>query len=600
MGKRDAVVVLSSDDGGDEGEGEGEGEGALSSSRSRSKPAAKPHVARSEPRRAKKPRVSGSRSRSSSSRQSSIVDEFQFLEEDFNEVFTGAKVTTGFGRSTAKESWVDKYKPCTFEELAVHKKKVEEVKSWFEERLITSKDNLGDHVLVITGPAGVGKSATIYVVASHLGATLCEWNTPTPTVWKEYVHNSNTGQYVSKLDEFEAFVERTRKYGLISQSSAGESKSSAILLIDDLPMTHGNVACRRLQNCLHLLVQSTHIPTAILITDYGRVDSADREARFLEELHLSLESAGARKIAFNPITSNAIKRILSKICRQEKRNVASEQIDLIAKASGGDIRHAITALQFFCLKVDWPSFSSSSPTTVYDLNFGRDETISLFHALGKFLHNKRESVSPSAFCCFVGKDPHLMQEKFMRLPFKMDAPEKVLSQAHGQARPIADFLHENVLDFLDEEAVDDASAVLSYLGDADVLLHSFHGAVARNYEAEGVVQSAAASIAVRGVLFGNSHPLPPRWHSIRKPKLWQSEKFSLHNKDEMLRQRFMVYNGVSSIDTSVIATEYMPACKWLQHRLQAHEVMMLSTEIEDGISLDDREVKTSDDEIEEW
>lgn len=25
----------------------------------------------------------------------------------------------------------------------------------------------------------------------------------------------------------------------------------------------------------------------------------------------------------------------------------------------------------------------------------------------------------------------------------MDAPEKVLCQAHGQARPIADFLHEN-------------------------------------------------------------------------------------------------------------------------------------------------------------
>ncbi|KAF8012675.1 hypothetical protein BT93_I0742 [Corymbia citriodora subsp. variegata] len=597
MGKRDAVVVLSSDDGGDEGEGQGEG--VRSSNRSCSmRTVEKSLVARSEPRRAKKPRVSGSRSRSSSCRRSSVVDEFQFLKEDFNEVFAGAKVTTGFGWSTAKESWVDKYKPCTFEELAVHKKKVEEVKSWFEEKLITSKDNHGDQVLVITGPAGVGKSATIYVVASHLGATLCEWNTPTPTVWKEYVHNSNTGQYVSKLDEFEAFVERTRKYGLISQSSARESKSSTILLIDDLPVTHGNVARRRLQNCLHLLVQSTHIPTAILITDYGRVDSADREARFLEELHMSLESAGARKIAFNPITSNAIKRILSKICRQEQCNVTSEQIDLIAKASGGDIRHAITSLQFFCLKVDRPSLSLSSPTTVHDLHFGRDETISLFHALGKFLHNKRESASPS------GKDAHPMQEKFMRLPLKMDAPEKVLSQAHGQARPIADFLHENVLDFLDEEAVDDASAVLSYLGDADVLLQSFHGAVARNYEAEGVVQSAAASIAVRGVLFGNSHPLPPRWHSIRKPKLWQSEKLSLRNKDDMLRQRFVVYNGVSSSDMSVIATEYMPVCKWLQHRspkgLQAREVMMLSTEIEDGMSLDDQEVKTSDDEIEEW
>lgn len=75
--------------------------------------------------------------------------------------------------------------------------------------------------------------------------------------------------------------------------------------------------------------------------------------------------------------------------------MTSEQIDLIARASGGDIRHAITSLQFFCLKADWPSLSLSSPTTVHDLHFGRDETISLFHALGKFLHNKRESASPS-------------------------------------------------------------------------------------------------------------------------------------------------------------------------------------------------------------
>lgn len=36
-----------------------------------------------------------------------------------------------------------------------------------------------------------------------------------------------------------------------------------------------------------------------------------------------------------------------------------------------------------------------------------------------------------------------MKEKFSRLPLKMDAPEKVLSQAHGQARPVLDFLHEN-------------------------------------------------------------------------------------------------------------------------------------------------------------
>lgn len=104
--------------------------------------------------------------------------------------------------------------------------------------------------------------------------------------------------YTSKLDEFENFVERIRKYGLILSSSTEESKSPTVLLIDDLPVMNGKVSFQRLQNCLHLLVQSTRIPTAILLTDYSKTDSADHTGRCLEELQLRLESAGACKVTF--------------------------------------------------------------------------------------------------------------------------------------------------------------------------------------------------------------------------------------------------------------------------------------------------------------
>lgn len=106
-------------------------------------------------------------------------------------------------------------------------------------------------------------------------------------------------------------------------------------------------------------------------------------------------------MAFNPVTVNSIKKTLSRICREEHKTVTAEQNDLIAKASGGDIRHAILSLQYFCLKPNPMlslSLSDGTPTyseersKMYDGNslpFGRDETLSLFHALGKFLHNKR-------------------------------------------------------------------------------------------------------------------------------------------------------------------------------------------------------------------
>lgn len=103
--------------------------------------------------------------------------------------------------------------------------------------------------------------------------------------------------------------------------------------------------------------------------------------------------------------------------------MSSEWIDHIAKASGGDIRHAITSLQYFCLRLDLmlpltlsvlsitqskekpedlnemsiPSVNSEENLDCgFSLPFGRDETLTLFHALGKFLHNKRETVDSAA------------------------------------------------------------------------------------------------------------------------------------------------------------------------------------------------------------
>ncbi|KAB1201804.1 Cell cycle checkpoint protein RAD17 [Morella rubra] len=639
MGKRNNVVVLSSD-------GEDD-DCSLSLNRSYSKPKSRSLVTRSNPRGPKKACLSGSRSHSS--KESRNVVQASFFGEGFDQVFNGFKVPAGFRGSNAEGLWVDKYKRHSLEELAVHKKKVEEVKVWFEERfrsskfidgfryyekerqevatrrglrititmlevhygalryhLLNSQDELDNYVLVLTGQAGVGKSLPLLQVLAIILYFLMATKLPLLGI-----------NYTSKLDEFENFVERIRKYGLISSSFTGESKSSIILLIDDLPLTNGKAAFRKLQSCLHLLVRSTRIPTAILLTDYGKTDSADYTARCLEEIRLCLESAGACKVAFNPITNNSIKKTLSRICRQERCYVAAEQIDLIAKACGGDIRHAITSLQFFCLKpgpqqtvtLCNTTYSREKPDEAcamdggFSLHFGKDETLSLLHALGKFLHNKRDTENAMA----LDQDEFLLRESLSRLPLKMDVPEKVMCQAHGQTRPIADFLHENVLDFLSEEAIDDARAVASYLGDADMLLATFGGMLARCNEAENILQLAAASVAVRGVLFGNSHPLPSRWHAIRRPKLWQIEQSSLVNKKEMVRHRFTASGGISLSNLSVVATEYTPVCKWLgngtSEDLDIHQWLTQPNNEEDGFDkmrLDDKESETTDDEIEDW
>ncbi|KAJ8642283.1 hypothetical protein MRB53_018977 [Persea americana] len=593
MGKRPVVVISSSDD--------EDGGCSVSAGCNSSRTKSERSVGRKKCRRLKKASVLNRQLCKQGHKEEEA--NFDALLKDFYEDFHGHSMAPGErGRrqklgspwADSRELWVDKYRPRSLEELAVHKKKIEEVKMWLEEWVRTSKEQFCGHVLVITGQAGVGKSATINVIASQLGAEVCEWKTPTPTLWQEYIHNANSGtHYISKLEEFETFVER-----------------------------------------------STQIPTVILVTEYGKAESGDN-TKYSEELVLSLERAGASKVAFNPLTFNSIKKTLSRICREEQCNVPPEWIDHIAKASGGDIRHAITSLQYFCLRPDLMlplNLSSLSITQSrgksedlnemskliinsdenldyeFSLPFGRDETLTLFHALGKFLHNKRETVD----CSALGRDLFTLKDRYKRFPLKMDSPERVLLQMHGQARPIADFLHENVLDFLSDEAIEDAWIVASYLSDADCLLStSLHGQawspiVAGKHDPENVTQLVSASVAVRGVLFGNSHPSPSRWHAIRSPKLWQVEKLRWHNKKLMLLEKFEAYNIFSSYGMSVMATEYKPTLKRLGFRsledLQVCRKMTECSKMEVGVYdlLDHDEVEggtsmeSEEDEIEDW
>uniref|UniRef100_A0A7N0ZT17 Cell cycle checkpoint protein RAD17 n=1 Tax=Kalanchoe fedtschenkoi TaxID=63787 RepID=A0A7N0ZT17_KALFE len=509
----------------------------------------------------KKARVVGLKSRT----DSSDFDQVTLFSEDFHEGFNGFKVPAGSARNAHKQLWVDKYKPRSLDDLAVHKKKVEEVKMWFQERLRPCKDVCLSQVLIVTGQTGIGKSSTIHMVASHFGAKVCEWTTPTPTLWQEHMHMSSSGmRYTSKLDEFENFVERMRKYGSISFIE-GQSNSLVILMIDDLPVANGKPASGRLQNSLRLLVQSASIPTVIVLTDYGRADSPDGCGHWLEELQSSLESAGACKYFSLKLNSVCYPSSISNHTSAFEKGIP-------------DVGNNMCVMPM-----------------------GRDETLSLFHALGKFLHNKREAGAALT----SDQDAFVLNEKFARLPLKMDAPEKILWQAHGQARPITEFLHENVLDFLNDEAIDDSWTVAAYLSDADTLLASRNGVLFRNHEAENLGQSVAASVASRGVLFGNSCPVSSRWHSIRRPKLWQVELSSSRNMYDLLKRRLDKREACSLSSSTVIATEYMPAQKWLNYAesttpwttMQAKE----SGEDEcDAMSIDGDDRVESEDEIEDW
>ncbi|PNT77735.1 hypothetical protein BRADI_1g68237v3 [Brachypodium distachyon] len=505
------------------------------------------------------------------------------LSEDFTECLNDLG-TSGSMHQT-KELWVDKYRPHSLAELAVHKKKVEDVKKWLEEKLMAPKGTHGGWSLVLTGQAGVGKSATVKAIAAEIGADMCEWTTPVPTLWAEHMHASSGLQYVSKLEEFENFVEKIRKFSLLFPTTIGSQRKLIIALIDDIPVTSGNASLARLGKCLTSLIQSTQIPTVISLTHYHKSEANDTAMWNSEELESLLQRAGAHKIVFNPVTISSIKKILFRICKQESSSTTEELVHEIATSCGGDIRHAIMSLQYYCLNPrrlnsalatsatllestgfgalaqgqDCYSRSSSMPSPC-----GRDETLTLFHALGKFLHNKRESHGDVN----IDLDSFPLKEKLRRNPLKMDVPEMILSQAHGKVRTVADFLHENALDFIDDDAVDDAWVVMSYLSEADCLLAgspitSARWTVNESNESGSMSQLIAASVAARGVLFGNAHASLSRWHTIRSPKVWQIERTFRSTKDQILNERFDCSSTPGSRNFSEIVNDFRPFERWI-------------------------------------
>ncbi|WOL05941.1 cell cycle checkpoint protein RAD17 isoform X1 [Canna indica] len=628
MRKRTAVLVLASEDEEEEHE-------APVCAAPRGRVSSRPR-SRSASTARKRPRGRGSKKEPASASRAVHAVDFDMLSEEFCEHLHNVSITKGATQTKKKELWTEKHKPHSLAELSVHKKKVEEVKRWIEERMNTTKERISDCVL-ITGQSGVGKSTVIHVIASLLGAELCEWMTPTPTLWIEHVHNSNSGvQYMSKLDEFENFVEKIRNYSLLHPACMGESKKPIILLIDDIPGTNGRVAFARLKKCFKTLVQSAKLPTVISITEYHKIENSDSGTEYWEGLESFIEQAGAYKVAFNPITENSIKKKLTRICQEEKCDVPAQWIDHIARVSGGDIRHAITSLQYCCLKTEESfhirtstlnvshceldsgnpvllSTSSSGDGQInpqISLPWGRDEKITLFHALGKFLHNKRETEHAFA----MAPDPFALRERFVRNPLKMDTPEEVISQAHGQARVITDYLHENVLDFVSDEAIENAWLVTSYLSDADNILastlHLRSRRITETHESDNIRQLSAASVAVRGVLFGNSHPSPSRWHSIRTPKLWQIEQTIRHNKVCILPERFEAYNTYSFCSLMSVTNEYRPANKFLCSQtyvgVNMHGCISENFHSADDTDCSDENMKgnrskeSDEDDIEDW
>eukprot|EP00884_Botryococcus_braunii_P009114 jgi/Botrbrau1/18203/Bobra.53_1s0062.1 len=247
------------------------------------------------------------------------------------------------------EPWTVKHAPHLPADLVVHKRKVTDVRDWLCSKIGWAGTN---SCLVVTGPAGSGKSATVKALAAELHFDVVEWHPPAPTSWSEHqYHVGMGGQYMSKLDEFEAFVSRSKFVSLSlapsspleqargpPRASHGASGPHAqpvqpeqatggpgwvlqtppkdggaapaaprpkLVVVDDIPYAIGD-SRKRLEHALEDLAASSRCPVVVLLTSNGDSPQGPQSNSSMassRDVAAVLSHCSSTTISFNPITA---------------------------------------------------------------------------------------------------------------------------------------------------------------------------------------------------------------------------------------------------------------------------------------------------------
>ncbi|KAI3372302.1 hypothetical protein L3Q82_022668 [Scortum barcoo] len=433
------------------------------------------------------------------------------------------------------EPWVDRYSPRSQTELAVHKKKIEEVENWMRIHTGTSKGG----ILLLMGPSGCGKTATIQVLSHELGLRVHEWTNP--TILEPYSHTQhewgmNGLSYTSQLAQFRDFLLRANKYNCLKMAGDEGCTYRKLILVEEFP----NQFYRQpgsLHDILRHFVKTSRCPLVFIVSDSLNGDGSSR-LLFPKEIQEELDISS---ISFNPVAPTTMMKVLTRISTLEtgkscRRMCVPNQavLEMLCSGSSGDIRSAINSLQFSSLpapslekgllKMKKDSTVSSLGKAVSRKNQrkkskqtkeqeeeqaigGKDASLFLFRALGKILHCKRgEPESAEAAKCAprLGLPSHLSHHHREML---LEDPELVVERSHMSGEFFNLYLHQNYLDFFSE--VEDVERASSYLSDADLLT--------ADWTCRSTMKDYGSSVATRGLLHSNSRQVSVGFRPLHKP-----------------------------------------------------------------------------------
>ncbi|OWZ74153.1 hypothetical protein AYX14_00374 [Cryptococcus neoformans] len=359
-------------------------------------------------------------------------------------------------RDTA-QMWTDLYAPTLEADLAPGKARIQKVKGWLHESLygyppdvrpppLPTRDKLRKYrrILLMTGPAGAGKTTTVRLLAEQMGVDIIEWG--------ESVEEWSLGNGIereSSISKFSSFLSRNSYPSLnlsqwplsLSSPSVSQSRPRLILLTALPNLTHLPTRDAFHEALLTFCQTFTHssCPMIIIHSDAGSGGRA-------EESWMDRDKGGregavdvvgkdvkngpwCQELDFIPVAPTfilkALNRVISLTPLPPAQRPGKATLQLIAQSSNGDLRSAINSLQLLCggrkhgdkdkvgkkRKEREEEVASGAKGTgkgrgsmggrgakldvsaelraVLDAVTRKEQSLNLFHALGKVFYNKR-------------------------------------------------------------------------------------------------------------------------------------------------------------------------------------------------------------------
>ena len=488
--------------------------------------------------------------------------------------------------------WAEKYGPSTFEELMVHKKKVSDVRQWLEGALrghdykvCHSKGNcclqsltVSKRLLVLKGPSGAGKTATISMLAKVMDIDVSEWKNPVGSQFSSEAYSSMCAQ-------FEDFLGRSGRFnklvlaGRLENVPAAPSRTTdtlggktrgRIILMEEFPNTFlsTSVALRSFRSSVLQHVSSNPpsigasqgkeqddhsniTPMVMIITETRLTTVTSASDTFTVHRLLGPELLShpcVSIIEFNPIASTYLIKALDLVVQKEARQSGRRRIPgpavLQKLGEAGDIRSAIGSLQFLCLRGgngnDWggrvasrakKGANTSSPLTKLEKDSlamvaQRESNLGLFHSVGKVVYNKREDFDDSDAASEPPTQPPHHLPRHIRSRKAQVSANKLIDETGTDIETFIAALHENfVLSCNGKSFTDNLNGCIDALSDSDILgsprggrYTSFKGR--GNYTSQGPPSDTLRQddicfqIAVRGLLFSLPDPVRRRTYPM--------------------------------------------------------------------------------------